>query len=161
MPSFDVVSEVNLSEVENALQGALREISSRYDFKGSKCEMTRKDKEITILADDEYKRDQMEQMLKAYMVRRSLDPRTLEFKEPEKASGNALRQKVIVKEGIDSETAKIITRAIKDQKMKVQASIQGDSVRVTGKKRDDLQEGIAMIKTLKIELPLQFTNFRD
>lgn len=161
MPSFDIVSEIELSEVENALQGALREIGTRYDFKGSKCEMTRKDKEITILADDEYKRDQMEQMLKGYMVRRQLDPRSLEFKEPEKASGNSLRQKVIVKEGIDTETAKTITRAIKDNKMKVQASIQGDTVRVTGKKRDELQEAIAFIKTLKIELPLQFNNFRD
>lgn len=161
MPRFDVVSEIDLSEVENAVQGALREITTRYDFKGSKCEMTRKDKEITILADDEYKRDQMEQMLKGYMVRRNLDPRSLEFKDPEKASGNALRQKVVIKEGIDSDTAKTITRAIKDNKMKVQASIQGDTVRVTGKKRDDLQEGIALIKTLKIELPLQFNNFRD
>lgn len=161
MPSFDIVSETDLQEVDNALQNVAREIGTRYDFKGSKCAVERKEQEITITADDEYKRDQIEQMLKAHITRRKLDAKALEFGKAESASGNTLRQKVTVKQGVDKDAAKAIIKAIKDNKMKVQASIQGEELRVTGKKRDDLQEAIALVKSLELELPLQYKNFRD
>lgn len=161
MPSFDIESKTDLREVDNALQNVQREIATRYDFKGSKTSIERKENEITLLADDEYKRDQVEQMFKGHFTRRKLDAKALEFKDPEAASGGMLRQKVIVKQGVDSETAKKINKFVKDSKLKVQSSIQGDSVRVTGKKRDDLQEAIAAIKAMELELPLQFVNFRD
>lgn len=161
MPSFDIVSETDLQEVDNALQNVAREISTRYDFKGSKCAVERKEQEITITADDEYKRDQIEQMLKAHITRRKLDAKALEFGKAEPASGNTLRQKVTVKQGVDKDAAKAIIKAIKDNKMKVQASIQGEELRVTGKKRDDLQDAIALVKSLELELPLQYKNFRD
>jgi cyclic-di-GMP-binding protein len=161
MPSFDIVSKTDLAEVENAVQGAVREIGTRFDFKGSKCTIERKEALITILADDDMKLRQMQELLKGYMVRRKLDASALEFKEPQKASGNALRQEVVVKEGIDQTLGKRIVKEIKDSKMKVQVSIQGDELRVTGKKKDDLQDTIAFVRGLKIEQPLQFVNFRD
>ncbi len=161
MPSFDIVSETDLQEIDNALSNVQREVGTRYDFKGSQCSIERKEADITIVADDEYKRDQIEQMLKGHVTRRNLDAKALDFGKPEAASGNTLRQKVVVKQGIDAETAKKITKAIKDKKMKVQASIQGDAVRVSGKKRDDLQDAIAMVKEMGLELPLQYQNFRD
>jgi uncharacterized protein YajQ (UPF0234 family) len=161
MPSFDIQSKTDLAEVDNAVQGVAREIGTRFDFKGSKCTIERKEAEITINADDDLKLKQMQDLLKGYFVRRKLDPVSLDWKDEEKASGNTVRQKVIVKQGIDKDAAKNIVKAIKDSKMKVQAAIQGDELRVTGKKRDDLQEAIALVKTLKIELPLQYVNFRD
>ena len=161
MPSFDIVSKTDMAEVDNAVQGATREIGTRFDFKGSKCTIERKEALITILADDDMKLRQMQELLKGYMVRRKLDASALEFKEPQKASGNALRQEVVVKQGIDQTLGKRIVKDIKDSKMKVQVSIQGDELRVTGKKRDDLQDTIAFVRGLKIEQPLQFVNFRD
>lgn len=161
MPSFDVVSKTEMAEVDNAIQGVSRELGTRFDFKGSKCTIERKDALITILADDDMKLRQLQELLKGYMVRRKLDAGALEFKDAEKASGNTLRQEVVVKQGIDQTLAKRIVKEIKDTKLKVQVSIQGDELRVTGKKRDDLQEAIAHIKSLKIEQPLQFVNFRD
>ena len=161
MPSFDIVSKTDLAEVDNAVQGVAREIGTRFDFKGSKCTVERKDALIAILADDDMKLRQMQELLKGYMVRRKLDAAALEFKEPQKASGNALRQEVVVKEGIDQTLGKRIVKEIKDSKMKVQVSIQGDELRVTGKKKDDLQDTIAFVRGLKIEQPLQFVNFRD
>ncbi len=161
MPSFDIVSETDLQEVDNAIANVSREIGTRYDFKGSKCEITRAESVITITADDEYKRDQMEQMLKGHITRRKLDAKALEFGAPEAASGNTLRQKVTVKQGVDRDASKTIIKALKDSKMKVQASIQGEEIRVTGKKRDDLQSAIALVKGLDLELPLQYKNFRD
>jgi len=161
MPSFDIQSKTDLAEVDNAVQGVDREIGTRFDFKGSKCTIERKEAEITINADDALKLKQVQDLLKGYFVRRKLDPLCLDWKDEEKASGNSVRQKIIVKQGIDKDVAKTIVKALKDSKMKVQASIQGDELRVTGKKRDDLQEAIAFVKTLKIELPLQYVNFRD
>lgn len=161
MPSFDIESKTDLREVDNALQNVQREIATRFDFKGSKTSIERKENEITLLADDEYKRDQVEQMVKGHITRRRLDAKALEFKPAEAASGNTLRQKILIKQGVDSETAKKITKFVKESKLKVQASIQGDAVRVTGKKRDDLQEAIAAIRAMNLELPLQFDNFRD
>lgn len=161
MPSFDIVSKTDITEVDNALNGMRREIETRFDFKGSKCSIERKDNVLTIIADDELKLRQMHELLKTYMTRRKLDAGALEFKDPEKASGNTVRQVVNVKQGIDQALAKKIVKAIKDSKLKVQAAIQGDELRVSGKKRDDLQEAIALVKGLKIEQPLQYVNFRD
>ena len=161
MPSFDIVSKTEITEVDNALAGMRREIETRFDFKGSKCTIERKDNALTIVADDDLKLKQMHELLKTYMTRRKLDAGALEFKDVEKASGNTVRQVVDVKQGIDQALAKKIVKAIKDSKMKVQASIQGDELRVTGKKRDDLQEAIALVKGLKIDQPLQYVNFRD
>ena len=161
MPSFDIVSKTDMAEVDNAVQGVAREIGTRFDFKGSKCTIERKEELITLLADDDMKLRQMQELMKGYMVRRKLDASALEFKEPQKASGNALRQEVVVKQGIDQTLGKRIVKEIKDSKMKVQVSIQGEELRVTGKKKDDLQDTIAFVRSLKIEQPLQFVNFRD
>ena len=161
MPSFDIVSKTDLTEVDNAINGARREIDTRFDFKGSKCTIERAEAEITLLADDDMKLKQMQDLLKGYVTRRKLDAGALEFKDPEKASGNAVRQKVIVKQGIDQKLGKEIVKAIKDAKLKVQTSIQGDELRVTGKKRDDLQEAIAHLRKAELGVPLQFENFRD
>ncbi len=161
MPSFDIVSKTDLTEIDNAINGARREIDTRFDFKGSKCTIERKEALITILADDDMKLRQMQELLKGHVVRRKLDPSALEFKDPQNASGNAVRQEVVVKQGIDQTIGKRIVKEIKDSKMKVQVSIQGDELRVTGKKRDDLQEAIALVKRLGIEQPLQYQNFRD
>lgn len=161
MPSFDIVSETDMSEVDNALQMMSREIGQRYDFKGTKANIEREKETLTLLADDDYKLSAMHDLLKVHFTRRKVDPQVLDYKDKEAASGNMIRQKIIIRQGIDQEIAKTITKEIKAAKMKVQASIQGDTVRITGKKRDDLQEAIAMIKGLKIDLPLQYINFRD
>ena len=161
MPSFDIVSKTEITEVDNALAGMRREIETRFDFKGSKCSIERKENVLTLLADDDLKLKQMHELLKTYLTRRKLDAGALEFKEVEKASGNSVRQVVNVKQGLDQALAKKIVKAIKDAKLKVQASIQGDELRISGKKRDDLQDAIALVKGLKIEQPLQYVNFRD
>ena len=161
MPSFDIVSKTDLAEVDNAVQGVVREIGTRFDFKGSKCTVERKEALITILADDDMKLRQIQELLKGYVVRRKLDAAALEFKDPQTASGNTLRQEVTIKQGIDQTLAKRIVKEIKDSKLKVQVSIQGDELRVTGKKRDELQEAIAFVRAMKIDQPLQYQNFRD
>ena len=161
MPSFDIVSKTELTEVDNAIAGVTREISTRFDFKGSISKVERKDAELTIHADDGMKLKQVQELVKGYFVRRKLDPGCLDWKPEEKATGNSVRQQVIIKQGIDRELAKKIVTAIKDSKMKVQTSIQGDELRISGKKRDDLQEAIALVRGLKIEQPLQYLNFRD
>lgn len=161
MPSFDIVSKTELSEVDNAINGMRREIETRFDFKGSKCSIERKDELLTMLADDDLKLKQMQELLKGYITRRKLDAGALDFKPPEKASGNALRQVVQVKQGIEQTLAKDIVRSIKDSKLKVQVSIQGDELRVSGKKRDDLQTAIQHVREMKILQPLQYVNFRD
>jgi uncharacterized protein YajQ (UPF0234 family) len=162
MPSFDIVSKTDLNEVDNAVQGVAREISTRFDFKGSKATIAREDAAITLIADDMTKLRQMQELVKGYFVRRKLDPRALEWKDEEKAAGDTLRQLVIVKQGIDRELAKTIVKTLKDSKLKVQAAIQGDELRVTGKKRDELQAAIALLRAQTgIEQPLQFLNFRD
>jgi len=161
MPSFDVVSQTDMQEVDNAVNGVIREITQRYDFKGSNSSVERAEAEITILADDDYKMGAIGDLMKVHFTRRNIDPLALDFKEVEKASGNMLRQKVFVKQGIDQDSAKKIVKNIKDTKMKVQAAIRGDELRITGKKRDDLQSAISQIKEMNLELPLQFINFRD
>lgn len=162
MPSFDIVSETDMAEVENALQMVRKEIAQRYDFKGTKSTVEREKETITILADDDYKLTAIHDLLKVHLTRRKVDPGALDYKNKEAASGNMIRQKVVIRQGIDQDTAKEIVKEIKASKSKVQASIQGDVVRVTGKKRDELQEIIALVKGLKkISLPLQYINFRD
>ncbi|MCA1908247.1 MAG: YajQ family cyclic di-GMP-binding protein [Magnetospirillum sp.] len=162
MPSFDIVSKTDMAEVDNAIAGIEREIATRFDFKGAKCSLERKDQVITIIADDNTKLSQMHDFLKVYFTRRKVDPKALDFsKAPEKASGNTLRHDVTVKQGIGQDVAKKLVKMIKDSKIKVQAAIQGDELRVTGKKRDDLQEAIALLKGFDAEQPLQYVNFRD
>jgi uncharacterized protein YajQ (UPF0234 family) len=161
MPTFDIVSKTDMAEVDNALQGVAREVGQRFDFKGSNCTIERKEQVITILADDDLKLKQMHELLKGHLTRRKVDAAALEFKEPQKASGNALRQEVIVRQGIDATLAKRLVKEIKDSKIKVQVAVQGGELRVSGKKRDDLQAAIALVRNLKVDMPLQYVNFRD
>ena len=161
MPSFDVVSIVDMQEVDNAVNQTKKEINTRYDFKGSKAEITVDDEQITLLAEDNMKLEAMNQMLKQKMVKRGIGVRSLDFQEPQPASGDAVRQTVKIKQGIETDDAKKMVKLIKDQKMKkIQAQIQQDQVRVTGAKRDDLQTVIAFLKE-NVDLELQFVNFRD
>jgi len=161
MPSFDIVSKLDLAEVDNGLAGLAREISTRFDFKDSKSSVKRTEGALTILADDELKLRQVQELLRMHMVRRKVDPGALDFKDPEKAAGQSVRQTVALRQGIDQDLGKRIVRAIKDSKLKVQIAIQGDELRVSGKKRDDLQDAIALVRGLKLEQPLQYVNFRD
>ncbi len=161
MPSFDIVSRVDLAEVDNALAGIMREIGSRFDFKGSKCSIARQDGGLVIIADDDLKLKQMHELLKVHMTSRKVEPGALDYKPPEKASGNTVRQTVMLRQGIEAALGRRLVRELKDKKLKVQASIQGDELRVTGKKRDDLQEAISVIRALTLEQPLQYVNFRE
>jgi cyclic-di-GMP-binding protein len=161
VPSFDIVSRIDLAEVDNALAGIKREITTRFDFKGSKCAIDRNEGEISVTADDDLKLKQMHELLKVHLTRRKVEPGALDFKPPEKAAGNTLRQAIALKQGIDADLARRLVREIKDSKLKVQAAVQGGELRVTGKKRDDLQAAIGLVRGLKIEQPLQYVNFRE
>jgi uncharacterized protein YajQ (UPF0234 family) len=161
MPAFDIVSKTDLAEVDNALANMTREMSQRYDFKNSKSKVERKESEITIDADDELKLKQMHELLQGHLARRKIDAGVLDYKAVEKAAGQAVRQKVVIRQGIDRELAKRLVKEIKDGKFKVQVSVQGDELRVSGKKRDDLQAVIQHVKALGLEQPLQYVNFRD
>ena len=161
MPSFDIVSRTKMTEVDNAVQGAMREIGTRYDFKGSSSTIERNDETLLIKTEDDLKLKQVQELLRGHMAKRKVDVGVLDFKEPEKAFGNSLRQTVLVKQGIERDLAQKIVKTIKGSKVKVQVAIQGDELRVSGKKRDDLQAAIALIKESKIEQPLQYINFRD
>lgn len=161
MASFDIVSRTDLSEVDNAVQGAMREISTRYDFKGSNCTIERTDGTLTIKADDDFKLKQMHELLRGHLARRKVDAAAFDFAKPETASGNTLRQTVTIKQGVERDLAQKLVKSVKGAKLKVQVAIQGDEVRVSGKKRDDLQAVIALVKGLDIAQPLQYVNFRD
>ena len=161
MPSFDVVSKINHQELDNAIANCLREIGNRYDFKGLNISLERKDKIVTTLAPDELKLKQVNDLVQTHLIRRKVDPRALKVKSSENASGGTIRQISELKEGIDQENAKKIITQIKATKLKVQVKIQGDELRVDGKKRDDLQEAIATIKKIDIGLPVEFVNFRE
>lgn len=161
MPSFDIVSRTDLAEVDNAVQGAMREIGTRYDFKGSSCSIERSDETLVIKADDDFKLKQVQELLRGHMARRKVDVHAFDFATPEKASGNTLRQTVKIKQGVERDLAQQVVKAIKSAKLKVQVAIQGDELRISGKKRDDLQDAIALVKGLEIEQPLQYVNFRD
>lgn len=160
MPSFDVVSEVELAEVHNAVDQANREVGTRFDFKGVDAKFVRNDNEIALNADSEFQLKQMLDILRSKLVKRGIDVRAMEEGKLE-PSGKQVHQSVVIRQGIDTDLARKIVKMIKDQKMKVQAAIQGDKVRVSGKKRDDLQSVIAMLKNANIDLPLQYNNFRD
>lgn len=161
MPSFDVVSRTDMAEIDNAVAGAMREIGQRYDFKGSKCSIERAEGKLTVVADDDYKLNQVHEILRGNLARRKVDAGFFDFGKPEKASGGTLRQTVTIRQGVERELAQKLVKAIKGSKLKVQVAIQGDELRVSGKKRDDLQAAIAEIKDMKIEQPLQYVNFRD
>ena len=161
MPSFDIVSEVDKQEVKNALEQANKEISGRYDFKGSDARIEQKEMVLTAFADDAFKLGQVIDVLTARLSKRNVDVRCLEVGEIEKLSGDKVKRTVTVKTGVPQDKAKAIVKLVKDAKMKVQASIQGDAVRVSGGKRDDLQNAIQLVRGQVTDLPLQFTNFRD
>ena len=161
MPSFDVVSEANQVEVKNAVDQANKEIGTRFDFKGSDARIEQKDRELTAYADSDFQLGQVRDVLTSKMTKRSVDVRFLDIGKIEKIGGDKVKQVIKVKNGIESEAAKKIQRIIKDSKIKVQASIQGDTLRVQGAKRDDLQATIALLKKEVTDLPLEFNNFRD
>lgn len=160
MPSFDVVSEVDKHALTNAVDQATKVIVSRYDFKGVDAKFDRKEYEITMTADNEYQLDAMLDSLRSSLHKNGIGISCLEIK-PVKTAGKQVKKDILVRTGLESELAKKIVKMIKDEKLKVQASIQGDQLRITGKKRDDLQECIAMLRAADIEMPLQYTNFRD
>jgi len=161
MPSFDIISEVNQVEVRNALDQANKELSTRFDFKGSDARAELADKTLTLYADDDFKLKQVTDIVTGKLTKRGVDIRALKYGTVEKVSGNKVKQVVTIRVGVEQELAKKIVKAIKDSKMKVQASIQGDTVRVSGAKRDDLQAAIALVKKSITDFPLQYDNFRD
>ena len=161
MPSFDVISKINYQEFDNALANCLREIGNRYDFKGLKISIERKDKIITTLAPDELKFKQVNELLQIHLIRRKVDPRVIAIKNSESAAGTTIRQVSELEEGISQENAKKIIADIKKLKLKIQIKIQGEELRAEGKKRDDLQEAIAAIEAIDIGLPIEFVNFRE
>ena len=161
MPSFDVVSRTEVPEVDNAIQGAMREIGTRYDFKGSQCSVERTDETLLLKADDDLKLKQVQEVLNVHLTRRKVDVGAFDLGKPEMASGNTVRQTVTIKQGVEREAAQKIVKAVKASKLKVQVAIQGDELRVSGKKRDDLTATIQVIKELDLSLPLQYLNFRD
>ncbi|MDR3390418.1 MAG: YajQ family cyclic di-GMP-binding protein [Sulfuriferula sp.] len=161
MPSFDIVSEVDKQEVKNAVEQTNKEVSTRFDFKGSDARVEQAEYALTVFADDEFKLDQVQEVLNSKLIKRSIDIKCLDFDKIEKVTGNKVKRTVTVKTGVEIELAKKIVKEIKDSKLKVQASIQGDTVRVTGAKRDLLQETIALVRKKIADFPLQFQNFRD
>ena len=161
MPSFDIVSRVDFQEIDNAIANALREITNRYDFKGSNTTLERSEKINTIVTDDDLKLSQVNDILISQFVRRKLDPLALGKKDKEKAGGDRIRQTISLVEGIEQDVAKKITSEIKSSKMKVQAKINGNELRIDGKKRDDLQSAMQLIEDLQVGIPVQFINFRD
>jgi uncharacterized protein YajQ (UPF0234 family) len=162
MPSFDIVSEVEKTEVKNALEQTNKEVSTRFDFKGSDARVEQAELVLTVFADNEFQLNQVQDILNGKLAKRGVDIRALEIREKiEKISGTKVKRGCTVKSGIEIELAKKIVKQIKDSKLKVQASIQGDTVRVSGKSRDDLQTAIAFVKKTITEFPLQYENFRD
>ncbi len=161
MPSFDIVSEVNEVELRNAIDQANKEIANRFDFKGSDARIERAEHDLTLFADDDFKLGQVYDVLIGKLAKRGIDLRCLDKGEVEKAGGDKAKQTVRVRTGVNQELAKKIVKLIKDSKLKVQAAIQGEAVRVSGAKKDSLQEAIALVRKSVSEFPLQFTNFRD
>ena len=161
MPSFDIVSKIDLAEVDNAINGAMREITSRYDFKNSESKVTRIENEIELIAEDQYKIDQVQQIFRTHLVKRKLSSGSFNFSKVEDARGGLLRQKSPIIQGIDKEISQTINKCIKNSKIKVQVAIRGEELRVSGGKKDLLQKAIQLTKELEIKQPLQFINFRD
>ncbi len=160
MPSFDIVSEVNTNEVTNAVNQANRDVETRFDFKGSNAKFELEDNQVTMRAPNDFQLKQLLDILTGRLAKRGVDIRCLQLDPPQINVGNAW-QLVTVRQGIEAELARKIVKMIKDKKLKVQAAIQGEKVRVSGKKRDDLQQVIGMLKEAKIDMPLQFNNYRD
>ncbi len=160
MPSFDVVSEVDLHQLTNAVDQAGRIVANRFDFKGVDASFEREERKVVLTAEADFQVTQMEDMLRTALIKCDIDPKAMDCDEPV-ASGKTVKQTITLKHGLDSAQCKSIVKKIKDAKMKVQAQIQGDQVRVTGKKRDDLQQAIALLREEDFGAPLQFTNFRD
>jgi uncharacterized protein YajQ (UPF0234 family) len=161
VPSFDIVSEVDKQELRNAVDQANKEITNRFDFKGSDARVEQAEYVLTAYADDDFKMNQLFDVLMGKLTKRSIDVRCLDKGKVEKVSGNKIKQQITIKTGVETELAKKIVKLIKDSKLKVQASIQGDAVRVTGAKRDLLQDAIALVKKSISDFPLQYGNFRD
>lgn len=161
MPSFDIVSKVDMQEVDNAVNQAVKEISQRYDFKGSKSEITQEKETIKILAEDDYKLKAVIDVLQSKLIKRGLSLKSIQYGKTEPASGGMVRQIITILQGISKEKGKEIVAAIKASKIKVQGQIQDDQVRVTGKNRDDLQETIQLLKGTDMGVEMQFVNFRD
>jgi cyclic-di-GMP-binding protein len=161
MPSFDIVSEANEVEVRNALDQANKEIANRFDFKGSNARVEQKEHELTAFADDDFKLDQVRDVLVAKFAKRGVDVRFLDYGDKQKIGGDKVKQVITVRHGVSTEHAKKIVKLVKESKIKVQASIQGESVRVTGTKRDDLQAVIALLRKEITDVPLNYENFRD
>lgn len=163
MPSFDIMCEANAVELKNAVDTANKEIANRFDLKGSdaRFELDEKEHEITAFADDEFKLGQVRDVLLSKMAKRGVDARFLEMKDAEKIGGDKVKQKMAVRNGVESDLAKRIVKLIKDNKLKVTASIQGDVVRVTGTKKDTLQEAMALVRGGVTDVPLTYKNFRD
>jgi cyclic-di-GMP-binding protein len=161
MPSFDTVCEPNLVEVKNAVENTAKEIGTRFDFKGTSAAVEIKDKEITLYGDADFQLTQIDDVLRAKMTKRSVDVRFLDMGDVQKIGGDKVKQVIKVKNGIESDLAKKIQKMIKESKLKVQAAIQGDAVRITGAKRDDLQAAMALIRKDVTDVPLSFNNFRD
>lgn len=161
MPSFDVVSEANMIEVKNAVEQSNKEISTRFDFKGSDARVEQKERELTLYADDDFKLGQVKDVLIGKMAKRNVDVRFLDYGKIEKIGGDKVKQVVTIKKGVSGDLAKKVVRIVKDSKIKVQASIQGDAVRMSGAKRDDLQSTIALLRKEVTDTPLDFNNFRD
>ncbi|MGE5093500.1 MAG: YajQ family cyclic di-GMP-binding protein [Betaproteobacteria bacterium] len=161
MPSFDIMCEPNAVEVKNASEHANKEIANRFDFKGSDARIEQKELELTAFADSEFKLGQVRDVLMGKFAKRGVDARFLKLEEPEKIGGDKVKQKITVKSGVDQELAKRIVKMLKDSKMKVTASIQGDVVRVSGAKKDNLQEAIQLVRAGVSDVPLSYQNFRD
>ena len=161
MPSFDIVSQVDRQEVRNAVEQANREVANRYDFKGSDARIEQAELALTVYADDEFKLGQVIDVLRNRLAKRNVDVRCLDLGQIEKISGDKLKRAATVKVGVPQEKGKQIQKLVKDSKLKVQASIQGDAVRVSGAKKDELQAAIQLVRKTIADIPLQFINFRD
>ena len=161
MPSFDVVSKLDMQEIDNSISNSMKEITQRYDFKGSNSKIERSDKIITLTTEDELKAKQDLDILNGHLIKRNVDTRSIKLKNSESASGNTIRQTFDLIEGVDQDISKKIISTIKSSKMKVQVKIQGNELRVSGAKRDNLQDAIQIIKDLDLPVPLQYVNFRD
>ena len=161
MPSFDVVSKLDMQEIDNSISNSMKEITQRYDFKGSNSKIERSDKIITLTTEDELKAKQVLDILNGHIIKRNVDTRSIKLKNSESASGNTIRQTFDLIEGVDQDISKKIISTIKSSKMKVQVKIQGSELRVSGAKRDNLQDAIQIIKDLDLPVPLQYINFRD
>ena len=161
MPSFDIVNKINVEALKNSINAVNRETSTRYDFKGSDSKIEEKENDFYIIADSDLKLKQIKEILSNHLVRQNVSTKSISFGNEEKASGNKIKQNIIIHDGISKEIAQDLIKKLKSQKLKIQSSIQGDQVRVNGKKRDDLQEAISFLKGLDLSIPVSFINFRD